>query len=87
MAEENVCPPRAPHGWQRRKHARPEEILRAAAQILAEKNAKMIRMSDIAERAGITKGTIYLYFANKDAVFHSLAKQQQAATPQVQAAE
>ncbi len=73
--------------WQRRKLARSGEILAAAAQVLAEKSRETIRMADIAERAGITKGTIYLYFANKDAVIRSLAESQPAAAPQVQAAE
>jgi AcrR family transcriptional regulator len=85
MAEEKAPTQGSPARWRRRKRARPEEILRAAAQILLEKSAEMIRMADIAERAGITKGTIYLYFANKAAVFRSLNERQQ--TSAAQAAE
>ena len=57
---------RPPHRhWQRRKHARVSEILAAAAAIFAEAGESGLKMSSIAERAGVTKGTIYLYFANK----------------------
>ncbi len=61
--------------WQRRKDARPEEILTAALGIFAEKGFAATRMDDIAARAGVTKGTIYLYFKSKDAVFEALLQQ------------
>src|SRR5678815_5631472 len=60
--------------WRRRKEARPNEILEAALAIFAEKGFAGARMEDIAERAGVTKGTIYLYFENKEAVFKSLVR-------------
>jgi AcrR family transcriptional regulator len=61
--------------WQRRKHARIPEILDAALGCFAEKGFAGTRMDDIAARAGISKGTIYLYFDSKEAVFKALARQ------------
>ncbi len=61
-------------GWSRRKQARPGEILDAAMTVFAEKGYAAARMDDIAARAGVTKGTIYLYFQSKEDVFKSLAR-------------
>jgi AcrR family transcriptional regulator len=61
--------------WTRRKQARPAEILDAALSVFAEKGFAAARMEDIAARAGVTKGTIYLYFPSKEEVFKSLARQ------------
>jgi Transcriptional regulator len=69
---------KSPRRWQRRKTARFGEILQAAAQLMAEKGESAMRMAEIAERAGITKGTIYLYFTNKAEVLKSLAERQTA---------
>lgn len=60
--------------WRRRKEARPQEILDAALSVFAEKGYAATRMEDIAARAGLTKGTIYLYFDGKEAVFKSLVR-------------
>lgn len=61
--------------WRRRKEARPQEILDAALVVFAEKGFAGARMDDIAKQAGVTKGTIYLYFPSKDAVFKSLVRE------------
>ena len=61
--------------WTRRKQARPGEILDAALKVFAQKGFAAARMDDIAEEAGITKGTIYLYFENKEAMFKSLVRE------------
>jgi len=61
--------------WKRRKDARPQEILEAALAVFAEKGFSATRMEDIAKRAGVTKGTIYLYFESKEIVFESLLQQ------------
>jgi AcrR family transcriptional regulator len=61
--------------WTRRKQARPAEILEAALKVFAEKGFSGARMEDIAARAGVTKGTIYLYFENKEAVFKTLVRE------------
>jgi AcrR family transcriptional regulator len=60
--------------WRRRKDARAPEILDAALSVFAEKGFAGARMEDIAAKAGVTKGTIYLYFQNKEAVFKSLVR-------------
>lgn len=60
--------------WTRRKDARPAEILDAAVAIFAERGFAAARMEDIARRAGVTKGTIYLYFSSKEDVFKSLVR-------------
>ena len=64
-----------PRRWQRRKDARPQEILDAALAVFAEKGFAATRMDDIAARAGVTKGTIYLYFDSKEEVFKSLVRE------------
>ena len=61
--------------WTRRKQARPAEILEAALKVFAQKGFAAARMDDIAKEAGVTKGTIYLYFENKEAVFKSLVRE------------
>jgi AcrR family transcriptional regulator len=61
--------------WTRRKQARPAEILDAALKVFAQKGFAAARMDDIARQAGVTKGTIYLYFDNKEAVFKSLVRE------------
>ncbi len=62
----------SPVRWRRRKEARRAEILDAALAVFARKGLEAARMDDIAARAGVTKGTIYLYFENKNAVFKAL---------------
>ncbi len=66
--------------WTRRKQARPGEILEAALTVFAEKGFAAARMEDIAAKAGVTKGTIYLYFPSKEEVFKSLARQHVGST-------
>ena len=61
--------------WQRRKDARPAEILDAALAVFAQKGFAATKLDDIAAKAGITKGTIYLYFDSKQALFEALARQ------------
>ena len=68
---------RAPLGprWRRRKDARPEEIITAALEVFADRGFAATKLEDIARRAGVTKGTIYLYFENKEALFKALIRQ------------
>jgi AcrR family transcriptional regulator len=61
--------------WRRRKNARPEEILSAALEAFADRGFAATKLEDVARRAGVTKGTIYLYFENKDALFKALVRQ------------
>jgi AcrR family transcriptional regulator len=62
------------HRWQRRKEERTPEILSAALSCFAEKGFAATRMEDVAAKAGITKGTVYLYFESKEALFKALAR-------------
>lgn len=71
--------------WKRRKESRPEEILDAALQQFTEKGFSATRMIDVAKAAGISKGTLYLYFPNKEAIFQEVVHQR--ITPQLDAVE
>ena len=71
----NGRPKNAEARWRRRKDARPQEILDAALSVFAEKGFAAARMDDIAVRARVSKGTIYLYFASKEAVFKALVQE------------
>lgn len=61
--------------WSRRKEARPQEILNSAMTVFAEKGFAAARMDDVARRAGVSKGTLYLYFPSKDELFKSLVRE------------
>src|SRR5439155_7362227 len=61
--------------WHRRKSARPEEILTAALEVFADRGFAATKLEDVARRAGVTKGTIYLYFDSKEALFKALIRE------------
>jgi AcrR family transcriptional regulator len=58
--------------WRRRKDARPQELLDAAFAVFVEKGFADARLEDIAAKAGVSKGTIYLYFDSKQTVFKEM---------------
>ena len=58
--------------WERRKDARPQEVLAAALDIFVERGYAATRLDDVAARAGVSKGTLYLYFENKDSAQSSI---------------
>ena len=58
--------------WRRRKEARPGEIVEAAFAVFAEKGFAAARLDDIAARAGVSKGALYLYFETKEALFRAV---------------
>ncbi|PXX44331.1 MULTISPECIES: TetR/AcrR family transcriptional regulator [Aquitalea] len=60
--------------WRRKKEARPAEILDAALSQFVEKGYRATKMEDIARAAGVTKGTPYLYFQNKEEIFKAIAR-------------
>src|SRR5262245_29156173 len=65
---------------QRRAPAeRPGEILDAALALFVEKGFAATRLDDVAERAGLSKAAIYLYFENKTALFQGVVRQAIAA--------
>ena len=61
--------------WARRKDARPEEITRAALELFVERGYAATRLEDVAARAGVAKGTLYLYFANKAELFKAVVRE------------
>ena len=52
--------------WERRKQDRPAELLAAALELFVERGFAGTRLDDVAARAGVSKGTLYLYFENKE---------------------
>ena len=61
--------------WQRRKDARPEELVAAALEVFVKRGYEGTTLADVARRAGVTKGTIYLYFENKEALFKAVVRE------------
>jgi AcrR family transcriptional regulator len=55
--------------WKRQPDERPSQIVQAALTIFSEKGYRAATMQEVAESAGITKGTIYLYFSSKEELF------------------
>jgi AcrR family transcriptional regulator len=60
--------------WQRRPDARPEEILSAALDVFGERGFAGTRCDEVARRAGVSKGTLYLYFDSKEALFREMVR-------------
>ena len=52
--------------------SKPERILEAALEVIAEKGPHETTIDEIAQRAGVAKGTVYLYFKNKDSLLAAL---------------
>jgi AcrR family transcriptional regulator len=61
-----------PEVRRRRKAERPQEIIEAAFAEFSRNGYGMTTLDQIAERAGVTKGTIYVYFENKEHLFISM---------------
>ncbi|MBI1394949.1 MAG: TetR family transcriptional regulator [Betaproteobacteria bacterium] len=60
--------------WTRRKDARPAELLAAALDIFVEKGYAATRLDDVARRAGVSKGTLYLYYDGKESLFKAVIR-------------
>ena len=71
--------------WRRRKEARPGEILAAALEMFVERGYAATTLADVARRAGVSKGTLYLYYKNKESLFRAVAGE--AVLPTVQSGE
>lgn len=69
--------------WQRRAEDRPREICTAALEVFAEKGFAAAKLDEIARRAGVSKGTLYLYFKDKEDLFRAVVRD--AIAPNVQA--
>ncbi len=61
--------------WERRKDARPQEILSAALDLFVERGFAATRLDDVAKQAGLSKGTLYLYFASKEELFKAVVRE------------
>jgi AcrR family transcriptional regulator len=61
--------------WERRKDARPQELLAAALDLFVERGFAATRLDDVAARAGVSKGTLYLYFTNKEELFKAVVRE------------
>ena len=60
--------------WRRLPEERPRQILAAALDVFGERGLAAARLDDIAKRAGVSKGTIYLYFPNKEELFREMVR-------------
>lgn len=60
--------------FRRRKEDRPQEITEAALQAFAEKGYAATRVDDVAKRAGVSKGLLYLYFKTKEDLFKAVIR-------------
>lgn len=61
-------------GRKRRKEARPAEIVEAARLCFINKGFGATRIEDVAKGAGVSKGTVYLYFETKEALFEAVIR-------------
>jgi len=59
----------------RRKQARPGELLAAALDLFVEKGYAATRVEEVARRAGVSKGTLFLYFASKEDLFKAVVRE------------
>jgi AcrR family transcriptional regulator len=69
------CPFKNKPRWTRRKEARPQELLAAALDLFVERGYAATRLDDVASRAGVSKGTLYLYFTNKEELFKAVVRE------------
>ncbi len=71
------CPIAAllPAKRERRKEARPGELLAAALELFVEKGFSATRVEEVAQRAGVSKGTLFLYFSTKEELFKAVIRE------------
>lgn len=69
--------------FQRRKDDRPGEIVAAAVEVFAEKGFALAKLDEIAARAGVSKGALYLYFDTKEDIFRAVVRE--AVAPNIDA--
>ena len=60
---------------RRRKDERPSELTAAALDLFVERGFAATRFDDVAARAGVSKGTLYLYFESKEALFKAVIEE------------
>ena len=62
------------HKRERRKEARPQELLDAALTLFVEKGFAATRVEEVATLAGVSKGTLFLYFNSKEDLFKAVIR-------------
>jgi TetR/AcrR family transcriptional regulator len=60
---------------ERRKEARPGELVKAALELFVEKGFAATRVDEVATRAGVSKGTLFLYFPSKEDLFKAVIRE------------
>lgn len=60
--------------YQRRKQDRPQEITAAALEAFSENGYAGTRVEEVAKRAGVSKGLLYLYFKTKEELFKAVIR-------------
>ncbi|CAM8625309.1 AcrR Transcriptional regulator [Comamonadaceae bacterium] len=60
---------------ERRKDARPGELLAAALELFVEKGFAATRAEEVAKLAGVSKGTLFLYFSSKEELFKAVVRE------------
>lgn len=58
--------------WERKKETRPQELIAAAHSIFVEQGYAATRVEQVAKKAGVTAGTLYVYFENKEALLKAV---------------
>lgn len=58
--------------FRRRAEARPDEVLDAALELFLERGFAATKVDDVAKRAGVSKGLVYLYFPSKEALIEAI---------------
>ncbi|AXQ27350.1 TetR/AcrR family transcriptional regulator [Solimonas sp. K1W22B-7] len=80
-----IATDKRPARWARRSEARPGELVQAALELFVERGYSSTRLDDVAQRAGVSKGTIYLYYGSKEELMRAAIRL--AVQPKLQFAE
>jgi AcrR family transcriptional regulator len=74
VPDPSPLPTATPPRWQRRPEARPDEIIDAALAVFGESGFARAKLDDVARLAGVSKGTLYLYFDSKESLFREMVR-------------
>lgn len=75
MSDSTPASDRPAPAHQRRKTERPQELLDAALDLFVEKGFAATRSEEVARRAGVSKGTLYLYYPSKEELLKAVIEQ------------
>jgi TetR/AcrR family transcriptional regulator len=75
MSPQTPPPGDAPSKRERRKQARPGELLEAALALFVDKGFAATRVEEVAARAGVSKGTLFIYFPSKEELFKAVVRE------------